>query len=67
MWRFDLLVFQSLWGNNAFEYYFRLYRGLSGVILCIWNRATFISNKCFCRDNYIVIDRVWVLAHTNCL
>ena len=61
----SLWVLRQLWGNSQFDFASSSARGMSGGIICIWNRNVFLKSNIVCNDNFVVVDGLWVHGNLN--
>lgn len=55
-----MFLVNSIWGNLAYDYACSLSKGLSGGILCFWDKNKFVQKRVRYDDNFIMIEGNWV-------
>ncbi|GKE24077.1 RNA-directed DNA polymerase, eukaryota, reverse transcriptase zinc-binding domain protein [Tanacetum coccineum] len=52
----DFFMIQSIWGHNNFEYDFIPANGLSGGLICIWERDEFVVYESIHGKGFLALD-----------
>ncbi|GJR69122.1 hypothetical protein Tco_0015187 [Tanacetum coccineum] len=50
----------KVWRNSHLDFALSSTRGMSGGILCLWNNLVFHKSKILCRENFVVVDGLWI-------
>nr|GEW99762.1 RNA-directed DNA polymerase, eukaryota, reverse transcriptase zinc-binding domain protein [Tanacetum cinerariifolium] len=56
----DLWILRQVWGNTHFDFASMSSRGLSGGIICLWNKLIFRKTSISCNENYVAIEDLWI-------
>nr|GEY36777.1 RNA-directed DNA polymerase, eukaryota, reverse transcriptase zinc-binding domain protein [Tanacetum cinerariifolium] len=61
----DLWILRQVWGNTHFDFASMSSRGLSGGIICLWNKFVFRKTSISCNENYVAIEGLWILNNVR--